>query len=120
MRIEVDVLRAEQSYELNTGAATNYLVVNIFGSEVRVSCTEGQLALAIASAAAPRAATPHQEIDHGDDDQMSWSQQAADAPRPVVAGPTFAVQEDAPAARQRREIKSVRRPVADDEGIQQG
>ena len=50
MKIEVDVLRAEQSWDLVTNKQQNYLVVEVFGIETRVPCTEQQLVDAIAGA----------------------------------------------------------------------
>lgn len=47
MRIEVDVKKADQSYNLDTGEHVNYLVIEVFGIETRVPCTDEQLMVAI-------------------------------------------------------------------------
>ena len=47
MKILVDVKRAEQSYEMDAGTQQNYLVIEIFGIETRVPCSDAKLVEAI-------------------------------------------------------------------------
>ena len=113
MRIEVEVLRAEQSWDLATGVHQNYLVIEVFGIETRVPCTEEDLVRAVQEIGVP---------------QTEFSSETAelDERESVNAPSTFQMPEDLeptparlPAAPTRR-LAPVSRPREDDVGIRQG
>lgn len=47
MKVEVDVLRAEQVWDFGSGIQQNYLVIEFAGTEIAVPCSEEQLARAV-------------------------------------------------------------------------
>lgn len=59
MKIEVEVKKVEQSHDLNTGLAQNYLVFELFGVEHRVPCDETVVLTAIKEAVYARVAGQH-------------------------------------------------------------
>lgn len=52
MKLQVDVKRAEQSYDFDSGETGSYLVIEAFGVELRIPVTDEQLADLIAQQAA--------------------------------------------------------------------
>lgn len=126
MKIEVDVLRAEQSWDLDTKERQNYLVIEVFGIETRVPCSEQELVQALTEAA--MADEPTEEAEH---EQMV---QAFNQPR--AAPPTFVNQQEpepepdpmtaqAPQPAKNRKLAPMKReqgsrPRGDDAGIAQG
>ena len=126
MRIVVDVLRAEQSWDLASHQQQNYLVIEVFGVETRVPCSEEELvhALCEAQVATPASA---EERDHYDDENEELPFVPPDEEIPVAAPATFvgaaapdsgALPPEAPA--RRRKLAPVRRARGDDAGIAQG
>lgn len=53
MKIEVDIKRADQSWDLDTGIQQNYLVLDVFGVEVRAPCSEEQLVAVLQAVTTP-------------------------------------------------------------------
>jgi len=111
VRIEVEVLRAEQSWDLATGVHQNYLVIEVFGLETRVPCAEEDLVRAVQEVGVPQTAYEEPDLDES---------------ASVAAPSTFQMPEDleqepsrlvpAPA----RRLAPVSRPREDDVGIRQG
>lgn len=121
MKLEVDVIRVEQTWDLRTQEHRNYFVVSILGAEARVPCTEEQLIAAI-----------HESTDDprtGYDDDVPFGQ--PDERVPVEPPKTFVPREpSAPVeggvahleAAPRRRLAPIERerPRGDDVGIAQG
>lgn len=63
MRIEVDVKRIDQSHDLNTGEAQNYLVFDLFGVEHRVPCSEAVVLAAVREIARLRGSAPVRGVE---------------------------------------------------------
>lgn len=121
MQILVDVQRAEQSWDFDSGRQQNYLVVEVFGVETRVPCSEEQLLEAIAQATGG----PDQEAY--DLDIPTYTNKTQQ--KPVEAQPIFQAPESpigppevatslevAP----QRKLAPMKRDRGDDAGIPQG
>lgn len=122
MRIEVDVLRAEQSWELDSGKQQNYLVIDVLGCEVRVPCSEEELTQAIRSLHRPAAAPVYEPEEAPVAGAGGLFQQAEEPAATPVLGMALA---EAPARRQpvisRQPVANpAPREAADDAGIGQG
>lgn len=116
MKIEVDVKRAEQSWELDSGEQLNFLVVDVLGLEVRVPCSAEQLTTVLAEL---HANEPEEE--DADDGEYEGSQE------PVAVRSTFQAEEQAgeephapPIAAPSRTLQPLQRRRGDDVGIVQG
>lgn len=118
MKIEVDVKRAEQSWDLDTQKQQNYLVIEVFGLEARVPCTEDELMYAISQAASDTGPTSSENVD----ELIPFT-----APR--VAPTTFVTEAEAPSVpsepapaqeRPARRLAPMKRERGDDAGIAQG
>jgi hypothetical protein len=111
MKIEVDVIRIEQSIDLRTREAQSFFVLDLFGEEVRVACTEEQVAEAIASSSpAATSRAPAQFV----------TESAAEPPLPTPEPPVSA---PARPAGEQRKLRPMTRPqegLGDDVGIAQG
>jgi hypothetical protein len=119
MKIEVDVKRAEQSWDLDTQKQQNYLVIEVFGLETRVPCTEDELMHAISQAASDTGPA-HAE---GDEDLLPFT------PEPRAAPSTFVTEAEAASTpsepvqsqeRPARRLAPMKRERGDDVGIAQG
>jgi hypothetical protein len=121
MKIEVEVLRAEQSWDLATQQQQNYLVIEVFGIETRVPCTEDQLARAIVESQGGEMA---EDEDPGIVEAEPRPAPATFVPPEVGAprqlapavGPPIVQLESAPT----RRLAPMQRPRGDDVGIAQG
>lgn len=119
MKISVDVKRAEQSWDIDTGERQNYLVLDVFGLEVRAPCSEEALKAAIVgvkTAPAPEERSATVSIP------------------PQAVPPTFVAEEEARAAEEEveapvapsevrtkaRRLTPLKRARGDDAGIVQG
>jgi hypothetical protein len=116
MKIEVDVLRAEQSWDLTTRQQQNFLVVSFFGAEIKVPCSPEMLVNAIreltTGAPAPSApAKTEVEEDWEDPGEQDVHGGLFVQAEPEPAPPAPARQPAPPAAT---------KETADDAGIGQG
>lgn len=115
MKIEVDVKRAEQSWELDSGEQLNFLVVDVLGLEVRVPCSAEQLKTVLAELHA-------NELEEDEEDgEYDGSQE------PVTVRGTFQAEEQdddtphaPPIAAPSRTLQPLQRRRGDDVGIVQG
>jgi hypothetical protein len=121
MIIEVDVKRVEQSWDLNTRRQQNYFVIEVFGVETRVPCSEEQLATAIAQSAGV------EEAGELDIPEYVNEKRAVTAPATFVTAPEQPIgpPEDATSLETRvqpkqRRLAPMRRERGDDVGIPQG
>jgi hypothetical protein len=114
MRIEVDVLAAEQSWDFATKRQQNYLVIEVFGIQARVPCTEEQLIGAIADAdgLAPSASTEREASTQDGPRQAPVTFMELPAELEQAGGPHL---EAAP-----RRLAPLQRQRGDDVGIAQG
>ncbi len=113
MKIEVDIKRAEQSWEIDSGEQRNFLIVDVLGLEVRVPCTQEQLATVLT--------TLHSE---GPDEEDGEEEDEED-PEPVAAPSTFQTRQqeelvERPVATPSRSLPPLQRRRGDDVGIAQG
>ena len=114
MKIEVEIKRADQSWDMRTRQQQNYLVLEVLGVEVRAPCTEEQLIAVISTIGGaeydsdeePEAQAPH--VSHvpatfvqEEDDELPFSEPATPEPAP-------------------RKLTPLERPRGDDVGIAQG
>lgn len=77
MKIEVDVIEAEQSWNFDTRRQQHFLVIEVFGIRTRVPCSEEELVRAIVQSEGGEMATPEEEIESFPLDEPE------DAPRPA-------------------------------------
>ncbi len=137
MIIEVDIKRADQSWNLETKTQQNFLVLDVLGVEVRAPCTEEQLVYVIR---AMQGEQPVEEAESEDDELYEQEEPPpalpADKPRqapatfrgepqqvPVqVPSPGVPAIMAAPPARPVRQLKPIgrARKRGDDAGISQG
>jgi hypothetical protein len=89
MKIEVDVVRADQSWEFDKKCYQNYLVISVFGAEVRVPCSEDQLVRAISEISGgppPSGSYAEAELLH---QAGRATDEFVDEDKPVAAPTTF-------------------------------
>jgi len=127
MKIEVDVLRAEQSWDLATNRQQNYLVISVFGIETRVPCSEQQLVNAISSVQDvnfdPNAEDADDEflppVNETEVRRAPSTFVTSEEPVQAPAPPQATTPKSQPAAPGRR-LAPMQRPRGDDVGIAQG
>lgn len=113
MRIEVDVVRADQSWDFDTRRHQSYLVVEICGIEVRAPCSEEELRQAIVELHQMVQADPDPGIDEGVVcEPPATFRQGSEEPAPLREEPT-------PITTAERKLAPLRQR-GDDVGIAQG
>lgn len=124
MKLEVEVKRAEQSWDLRTRHQQNYLVVEVFGIEVRAPCSEEQLIAVLSELSDAEAYDPQEDLDAIVDQVPNTFVPSEDelphvqpSPHPAQLSP--AVGNQLPAQSVRR-LQPIERPRGDDVGIAQG
>lgn len=81
MKVEVDILGAEQAMDFETLVSAQYLVLDIFGVRVRVPITEEQMSALVAAAVSHKTATPSEEP------WVETRETSAEAPTNLVSTP---------------------------------
>ncbi len=115
MKLEVDIKRADQSLDFSTGVYANFLVLDVFGVEVRVPVTEEQLGAVLQALHAAAAAVPEESAMEPRQPPAVFLGETPEAEDPVPPRPAQHVQPEAP-----RRLSPVQRPRGDDAGIAQG
>lgn len=123
MMIEVEVKRAEQSWDLKTKHQQNYLVIEVFGIEARVPCSEEQLGAAIAQIATGGDEEPA-ELDmpeYVNEKRVRPPATFVTAPEQPIGPPEMATSlEPLVQQPQKRRLAPMKRERGDDVGIPQG
>jgi hypothetical protein len=86
MKVAVDVKRAAQEWDLTTGKMQNFLVIELFGIETKVPCTDEQLTYALRQLVAfaktiPAAPQPTQAVAPQNDRGITTQDDQSYAPR---------------------------------------
>jgi hypothetical protein len=110
VKIEVEVIRADQSWDFNTKKQQNYLVFEVFGIETRVPCSEEQLVQAISALSAGEEEAPppvdEEEVRAAPSTFVSEAMPVSAPSSPLEAAP--------------RRLAPIQRTRGDDVGIAQG